>query len=254
MEETISSQNLNKNGTFEIIERFKDNNNVYKAHIKCVKCGSEQTILATHINRCKCKQCSIISTEQSHIGEIIGCFKLLDFDHRNGNTLYYKVKCITCGHISIKSLRTMWSRKSSGCEKCKGRGKVPTLEAPINAYYHNYKKKAEERGLDFDLTKEEFNNLIFKDCVYCGAEPVEGTSIDKKHNKTGVPFKINGIDRIDSNKGYSVNNCVPCCSICNRMKLDHTLEKFKAHIIKIYNHLNFGSETIENTLENNGSK
>lgn len=254
MEKTISSQNLNKNGTFEIIRRFKDEKNVYKATIKCVKCGTEQTILATHINRCKCKHCSIISTEQSHIGEIIGCFKLLEFDHRNGNTLYYKVECIVCGKISIKSLRTMWSRKSSGCENCKGRGKVPTLEAPINAYYHNYKKKADERGLEFNLTKEEFTNLIFKDCVYCGSKPIEGTSIDRKHNKTGIPFKINGIDRVDSSKGYSINNCVPCCGICNKMKLDHSLENFKSHISKIYQYLNLGSETIESTSNIDGSE
>lgn len=254
MEETISSQNLNKNRTFEIIKRFKDEKNIYRATIRCVRCGYEQTILATHINRCKCKNCSIISTEQSHIGETIGCFKLLEFDHRNGNTLYYKVKCITCGNVSIKSLHTMWSRKSSGCENCKGRGKVPTLEAPINAYYHNYKKKAEERGLDFNLTKEEFTSFIFNNCAYCGSEPIAGTSMDRKCNKTGIPFKINGIDRIDSSKGYTIDNCVSCCGTCNKMKLDHSLEKFKSHIIKIYQYLNLGSETIESTTGKVGSE
>lgn len=248
MEKTISNLNLTKNGKFQIIERFKDNK-VYKVRLKCVDCGAEYIVYAAHINRCKCKQCIAVSTEQSHIGETIGCFKLLEFDHRNGNTLYYKVECIECGKIYVKSLHTMWSRKSSGCENCKGRGKIPTLEAPINAYYHNYKKKAENRGLEFKLSKEEFSNLIFQNCVYCGAEPIEGTSIDRIYNKTGIPFKINGIDRIDSNKGYFIENCAPCCTTCNRMKLDHSFSKFKSQIIKIYNYLNLGSETIETTFK-----
>lgn len=65
---------------------------------------------------------------------------------------------------------------------------------------------------------------------------------------------MNGIDRIDSTKGYSADNCVPCCSKCNRMKLDHSIEDFKNHISKIYNHFVKGSETIENTSTNDGSE
>lgn len=53
-------------------------------------------------------------------------------------------------------------------------------------------------------------------------------------DKNLPPFKCNGIDRINSNKGYEKDNCVSCCPICNRMKLDLSLEDFYAHIEKIY--------------------
>ena len=53
----------------------------------------------------------------------------------------------------------------------------------------------------------------------------------------------NGIDRIDSSKGYSVDNCVPCCAKCNYAKHDLSIDDFKNHIEKIYKHLFLESST-----------
>ena len=33
-------------------------------------------------------------------------------------------------------------------------------------------------------------------------------------------FNYNGIDRKDSNLGYTNENCVPCCKVCNNGKRD----------------------------------
>jgi 5-methylcytosine-specific restriction endonuclease McrA len=32
---------------------------------------------------------------------------------------------------------------------------------------------------------------------------------------------VQGIDRVDNSIGYTPDNCVPCCTQCNRIKLDH---------------------------------
>ena len=101
---------------------------------------------------------------------------------------------------------------------------------------------------------EEFKDLINKPCAYCGSNPTSDTYINgNKFNKTNALVYVNGIDRIDSTKGYSVNNCVPCCTMCNKMKLDYSLEDFKTQISKIYHYSIEGSETIENT-SNDGSE
>ena len=42
-----------------------------------------------------------------------------------------------------------------------------------------------------------------------------------------------GIDRIDNYKPYIKENCVACCNICNRMKLEMNLFDFMNHIKKI---------------------
>lgn len=35
-----------------------------------------------------------------------------------------------------------------------------------------------------------------------------------------------GVDRLDSAKGYTHDNCVSCCSCCNRMKLKQSKTEF----------------------------
>ncbi len=58
--------------------------------------------------------------------------------------------------------------------------------------------------------------LIVAPCTYCGKD-------------TGQ-----GIDRIDSNRGYTDDNVCACCKTCNYMKRDLSLEDFKNHIALVY--------------------
>ena len=58
------------------------------------------------------------------------------------------------------------------------------------------------------------------------------------------PWKRNGVDRIDSSLGYTIDNCVACCDKCNYAKHDLSTEDFKEWIIKIYNNLICSSTTI----------
>ena len=65
-------------------------------------------------------------------------------------------------------------------------------------------------------------------------------NIAKKYGKNKIPEPFNGVDRIDSSLGYSVNNCLPCCEKCNKMKLVYETNDFLNHIKQIYefNNLN----------------
>ena len=38
---------------------------------------------------------------------------------------------------------------------------------------------------------------------------------------------FNGVDRVNSNKGYILENCVSCCSWCNFSKSNRTVEEYK---------------------------
>ena len=60
---------------------------------------------------------------------------------------------------------------------------------------------AVRRGIPYELTTEQFMLFWNHPCHYCGQ------AIDTI-----------GLDRVDNNKGYLVDNIVPCCTICNRMK------------------------------------
>lgn len=93
-----------------------------------------------------------------------------------------------------------------------------------------YKYGAKKRGHKWNLTKKQFKEITQKDCFYCGARP---NNISKNICNTG-DYIYNGIDRIDNTKGYTMDNIVPCCKICNQAKSNRTLQEFKDWIEKIY--------------------
>ena len=103
------------------------------------------------------------------------------------------------------------------------------------------------RGHEFSLTFEEFDNLISQPCHYCGAEPREAdAALLKKRGDTHQPtIRYNGIDRLDPNEGYTLDNCVPCCPTCNYMKHTQQKEEFLKQVAKIYHFsIDKGSTTI----------
>ena len=111
-------------------------------------------------------------------------------------------------------------------------------ESVYRYIYEQYQSGAKTRSIDFNLTKEEFLEIVKKDCSYCGdPAPIKQPHRGKNYY-VGVPVPYNGIDRIDSDRGYEKENCVPCCSKCNYMKNNLDVSSFTEHILKIATHLN----------------
>ena len=61
--------------------------------------------------------------------------------------------------------------------------------------------------------------------MYCGSEP--SYKINTNTTDNHGDYMYNGIDRVDNIKGYDLDNCVTCCSLCNWMKRDLTIKEFK---------------------------
>jgi hypothetical protein len=102
-------------------------------------------------------------------------------------------------------------------------------KAFINLYYR-YKVDAKQRGVPFDLTKDQFRALTSNNCTYCNQKP------SKVSNPRGAieEYIYNGIDRYDSNKGYILGNVAPCCETCNYMKRMMNPSEFFKQVFKIY--------------------
>lgn len=101
--------------------------------------------------------------------------------------------------------------------------------ANIKRIFHRYKKGG------FLISEKEFEKFIFSNCEYCGCEPI--TKLHS-HNKKDYIF-YNGIDRVDNDIGYELENCVTCCVFCNKAKLSRSKEDFLNWIKKVYKK-NFG--------------
>lgn len=67
-------------------------------------------------------------------------------------------------------------------------------------------------------------------CYYCDDEPKQNFSRNRGYGS----YVYNGIDRLDSLKGYIEDNCVACCGKCNKMKMDTNVTDFLNHVAKIY--------------------
>ena len=154
--------------------------------------------------------------------------------------IFIECKC-DCGTIGIvrKDYLLKGGSKSCGClikETSAATGRARrTKNSYLNNLYGEKKRSAKYRQLDFELTKEEFESLIIRPCYYCG-EPAK--LHDGIHNRVGLKFPINGIDRLNSNIGYIMHNCVPSCFKCNSMKMDIPKEDFLDRIKKIYEYQN----------------
>lgn len=101
-------------------------------------------------------------------------------------------------------------------------------------YYKEYISNAIKREIPFNLTFDQFNDLISQPCAYCGEEPYIHKSMLPRANMKEPMLKCVGIDRIDSSKFYNLDNCVPCCSKCNMMKNTLETKDFLDHIERIY--------------------
>lgn len=133
------------------------------------------------------------------------------------------------------------SRKSCGCTKSFVNGiNAQSRRKPESVYryiYDQYQSSAKSRNINFNLTKKQHLEIVKQNCYYCGSEPEIKQPHRGKGRYVGVPVSYNGIDRIDSNVGYEIDNCVSCCTKCNYMKSDMEVSSFTEHILRISTHL-----------------
>jgi hypothetical protein len=147
-----------------------------------------------------------------------------------------KEKVIASGHLHKMISRGCMKHESSIWRSVGPKNKswqLPPGEAAFNQLYYSYANRADRRGLDFMLSKEEFKAICTKNCVYCGSGL---QTISKGLGKTSGNFAYTGIDRIYNEIGYINGNCVPCCSTCNWMKHKMSHDKFLEHISRISRH------------------
>ncbi len=106
--------------------------------------------------------------------------------------------------MSTKAWRDNYRNQEGYKERHAAYGQKP------RAKWIHFRGTALRKGLEFDLTLEGLlSDFWQKPCHYCG-DPIETV----------------GIDRVNSSLGYVPGNMVPCCSICNYMKLTSCREDF----------------------------
>jgi hypothetical protein len=86
------------------------------------------------------------------------------------------------------------------------------------------KATANYKEIDFaDDDMESMSEKLDKACAYCAYLPAAGSY-------------LNGLDRVDTNKGYTDDNTVSCCASCNAMKCSFQVEVFIHKAKRIYDY------------------
>ena len=112
-------------------------------------------------------------------------------------------------------LRASKEYRLRNLERCRERAR--NYRGSILGRLQEYKSRSRNKNIEFTLSEIEFSELLNGKCHYCGEVAM-------------------GIDRLDCIKGYTKENSVPCCKICNYMKREHSYEFFLNHIRKIVNY------------------
>lgn len=165
------------------------------------------------LNSSKCNEC--LSKANSSEKKRIQIRQELHTALEKVQTILNQV-CVSCGKDFEKYV-TRYNHPSKICKHCseiqqhqdekrKDRTRNYKVERYQNIpqYYKDYILSASKRGYCMELQFDDFKILVVSPCYYCKSQ---------KENE------LNGIDRVDNSKGYTKENCVACCEVCNRMKL-----------------------------------
>jgi hypothetical protein len=179
-----------------------------------IKKGTHLKVNISHLHRCAKVDVNV----------------LCELCNKKRKTSFYGLNMGNSGFVKKGTTHCKPCAASIQGYKTKGQFRLKGSDSPLfksGRGYTQYKANAKTKDRVFSLSIEQFRKITSLSCHYCG-----GTSIH-----TGDLSMKCGIDRIDSSKGYTFENCLPCCTTCNVAKMDMSYKEFKAHIKRMYKHM-----------------
>jgi len=232
-------------------DKKKSNRQETRWNCKC-SCGNTRVVRKQFLidgTYTACVGCQKKSGIIDLTGRVFGELTVLSMLEERGRrgAIQWSCRC-SCGntHSVLSGDLTGGRIQSCGCS----RKRKSRHDAIVKNQYNQLKHRHCSKGFLIQelISFELFKKLSYTPCYYCGA-----ASSKKLKDNFGSTHKIylsdtvihvNGIDRVDSSKGYVNGNVVSCCGVCNSMKRETPLEEFKAHVDKIQKHLSIKSETL----------
>lgn len=261
-------------------ERQTIRNRIYTKYLVLCKCGKEFNIsgiaLFNKVYRNEDSNCGCIKRKsndgkkviplESHLNKIIRGVKVLKLIRHDEKGIQYRIpkfECLCiCGDIfltqSAHLLKEKYQNSQANCGCTKNTPREHKRDynyTTYRRYMGSVKRSAKKRGLEFNLTLEQFIQIVKKPCYYCNKvslknafKSLEDSIFSKKHTKGKNKLNIvnskwedsdkytvecSGIDRSNNKEGYTLKNSLPCCTRCNIIKHSLNTDDFYNHIEKI---------------------
>lgn len=165
---------------------------------------------------------------------VTDCFTYVGEDLVKSTTNHRHI-LVKCGCGNQSSIRIDAVGRNVCCRSCGLKKRRATFHdkhqlALQRSVYSTYKRQALKRGYAFEISFEDFLEIIQKDCNYCGDPP------SNCFKSNGRELYYNGLDRVINNMHYTIDNVVPCCGTCNMMKNKFDRTEFLQKLQKIINY------------------
>jgi hypothetical protein len=187
-------------------------------------------------------------------GTKVGTFTILDnklYRHiSNKGQINYRRKCqCDCGCIRFIRNAELRNRPNLKCWECYSKSRILELTIEdVAKVIETRNKYRNGNSINWELTTEQTIKLITSNCLYCNAEPSNKYTRRKGKARTML---FMGIDRVDSNIGYTEINSVPCCKTCNFMKQALPIDVFLEKIREIYENLKLQESIVSGVIAAN---
>lgn len=155
-----------------------------------------------------CKAVGIFSAQgkDKNMGNIPGSTRLTGYKSGGSKISGFRHHSIPCpNHPNAKA--STHHRVCTECTKEYKRLVRAKFGIPLKDEFSSDRASARRRGLEWELSFDNWLAIISQPCVYGGCQ--------------GGLVSINrGIDRKENDKGYVAGNCQACCWLHNRFKSD----------------------------------
>ena len=173
-----------------------------------LKANSIRRVLRVQHVKFRCRRFIVLMADRVKPGDVYG---RLTVKKAVGNQ---KFLCVcSCGAEKIIRWRTAIS---CGCARSESsrRKRLPRGVAALRDLFWRYKSASARRGLEFNLTLDQFQEITSGNCFYCHRPPKNEAGSARVYGR----YVYNGVDRVDNSAGYTRENTVSCCEVCNRAK------------------------------------
>ena len=202
------------------------------------ECGKTKLLASSRIGRDKSCGCLRTTSRLVAPGDRFGkLIAVSPVDRQNRRGHFYRFKC-DCGGEKVASISNVvyGGTRSCGCLARVQLQRIPRRKAfgqsTVYCRYYALKENAKCRGKQFDLTLEQFSAAATQPCFWCGV-PAPRVKYKRYY---GSAF-LHGLDRMDSSKGYTADNVVASCPVCNAAKGRMNAEEFKAWAVRLCRNL-----------------
>lgn len=149
------------------------------------------------------------------------------------------VQCV-CGNKLQVKCSNLRNNRVKQCPNCSfkfrelNKQKIPQIE---QIFKRLILERSIKNNIKVSITSKDYELICSKNCYYCNEPPKDTGKFKMRKYINTEELKLNGIDRINSKEGYTIENCVSCCTSCNYAKHTLTKQDFINKIIKIYENL-----------------